>query len=289
MAIDSTNYVTPMKTPKDLANRICRCRVENNIDPLHIGRVQVRIPLLHGIDTDSDSVPTESLPWASLCSPFGAGYNYGAFIVPEIGEYGFVLFEDGDTSKPVWIGSTYGAGSTMVKSYGDPNSNETWTGVRGANEVPMEAQRVSPTQKVVFKSHYGSGIFVDTAYNSEGIIVKDEFGQVLQIKSNTTDGSRYIQISNSEGVTLRIQDNKVYLGNMNGTCITVNPKDNSTLIKSGDSTINMTNDGAVNIKSSNSTLETDSLKLKASNTMIQSGKINMKGSVKVKGRIRQFK
>lgn len=147
MAINSNDFYGSLQAPTELGG-IFRARVENNVDPLGIGRVQVRVPMIHRT-VASGGTSTESLPWASYCSSIGGGYNYGSFIVPEIGEYVWVMFEDMDSNKPVYLGSVFGTDSTLEKRYGSDKTTGVWSGVVGANEVPLESQRESPTHKMI--------------------------------------------------------------------------------------------------------------------------------------------
>jgi hypothetical protein len=68
--------------------------VEDNLDPLKIGRVKVR---LHGL---YDDIPTHALPWATPNFPLGAGGIMGSFIVPEIGTIINVTFDGNDIYEP---------------------------------------------------------------------------------------------------------------------------------------------------------------------------------------------
>ena len=44
--------------------------VEDNLDPLKIGRVKIRIPHIHGSDPNSRMfIPTSELQWAYPCIP----------------------------------------------------------------------------------------------------------------------------------------------------------------------------------------------------------------------------
>ncbi len=45
MAINSNDFYGSLQAPTELGG-IFRARVENNVDPLGIGRVQVRVPMI---------------------------------------------------------------------------------------------------------------------------------------------------------------------------------------------------------------------------------------------------
>jgi hypothetical protein len=68
---------------------IYRGTVINTADPTMKGRIQVSIPALAG----------SSGGWAMPCR------DYGSTAVPPIGSLVWVMFERGDTSYPVWMGS----------------------------------------------------------------------------------------------------------------------------------------------------------------------------------------
>ena len=77
-----------------------RGKVENNIDPLMLGRIQVSAPAALGDAT---------LAWAMPCVPY-AGSGVGLFLIPPNGANVWVEFEGGDTDFPIWTGCFWGTG-----------------------------------------------------------------------------------------------------------------------------------------------------------------------------------
>lgn len=77
-----------------------RGTVQNNIDPLLQGRIQVRVPAVLGDST---------LGWALPCSPY-AGPSVGLVSVPPVGANVWVEFEAGDPDTPIYAGCFWGAG-----------------------------------------------------------------------------------------------------------------------------------------------------------------------------------
>lgn len=77
-----------------------RGKVENNIDPQLMGRVQVSVPAVLGEGT---------LSWAMPCAPYG-GPGVGLFSVPPNGANVWVEFEGGDPDYPIWSGCFWGLG-----------------------------------------------------------------------------------------------------------------------------------------------------------------------------------
>jgi uncharacterized protein involved in type VI secretion and phage assembly len=77
-----------------------RGKVENNIDPLQKGRVQVSVPAVLG---------GGSLSWAMPCVPY-AGPGVGFFAIPPNGANVWVEFEAGNPDYPIWTGCFWGLG-----------------------------------------------------------------------------------------------------------------------------------------------------------------------------------
>ncbi len=82
-----------------------RGTVENNVDPLQQGRVQVLVPAVLG---------DGRLSWAMPCAPY-AGPQVGLFTVPPVGANVWVEFEAGDPDHPIWTGCFWGKGEVPAK------------------------------------------------------------------------------------------------------------------------------------------------------------------------------
>lgn len=79
--------------------------VENNKDPLKLGRLKVRVPHVYGsTGGGSGFVATNDLPWALPAGmPAGGSARSGGFSqLPETGDKVWVRFLDGEPEKPVW-------------------------------------------------------------------------------------------------------------------------------------------------------------------------------------------
>lgn len=81
-----------------------RGQVQNNIDPMQLGRVQVSCPAVLGDGT---------LSWAMPCVPY-AGSGVGFFAIPPTGANIWVEFEGGDPDYPIWSGCFWGTGEVPV-------------------------------------------------------------------------------------------------------------------------------------------------------------------------------
>lgn len=77
-----------------------RGKVENNVDVMMLGRIQVSVPAVLG---------DGRMSWAMPCTPF-AGNGVGLFMVPPRGANVWVEFEGGDPDYPIWSGCFWGVG-----------------------------------------------------------------------------------------------------------------------------------------------------------------------------------
>lgn len=82
-----------------------RGTVVDNIDPLGIGRVKVRVPDVQG------GIEAFAMP----CLPY-AGQDVGFFACPPIGANVWVEFEGGDVSLPIWTGCFWGEGEAPFET-----------------------------------------------------------------------------------------------------------------------------------------------------------------------------
>jgi len=115
-----------------------RGKVENNIDPIMLGKVQVSVPAVLG---------EGSLSWAMPCVPY-AGNGVGFFMIPPVGANIWVEFEGGDIDYPIWSGCFWGTGEVpaspavpQMKVIKMDNITLTMSELPGAGGVTLE---VSP-------------------------------------------------------------------------------------------------------------------------------------------------
>tara|TARA_B000000609_G_scaffold154464_1_gene144160 strand:- start:4424 stop:5305 length:882 start_codon:yes stop_codon:yes gene_type:complete len=107
----------------------------NNLDPLQLGRVQVRIFGIHSRRTID--IPNYSLPWATVLQPNTAGGTSGIGMMPQIlpGAQVFGMFLDGETSQVPCI-----------------------LGVMPKIEIPSEQQLEKQQEKAIaYEIGYGPG------------------------------------------------------------------------------------------------------------------------------------
>ncbi|WP_287156049.1 phage baseplate assembly protein V [Chloroflexus sp.] len=104
-----------------------RGKVENNIDPLQQGRVQVSVPAVLG---------DGRLSWAMPCVPF-AGNSVGLFLVPPTGANVWVEFEGGDPDYPIWSGCFWAPGEVPASpALAEMKVWKTATATITINDIP---------------------------------------------------------------------------------------------------------------------------------------------------------
>ena len=75
--------------------------VTNVDDPKKIGRLRAKVPAVLGEDVESG--------WALPCVPAGGGKERGMLFLPQVGDTVWVEFAAGDVSRPIWVGTFWGA------------------------------------------------------------------------------------------------------------------------------------------------------------------------------------
>lgn len=173
-------------------------RVEDEDDPRKLGRVRVRVFVLHG---DKRATPTADLPWARVLSFGGGGKDFGsAGRSYPAGATVMVAFEQGDERLPIVVGGVHGDRlrddlnpieflTVDGRSYNEVE--QTWLPDEG-NEVPQDVfadsadQDTHPTRTVWAKSYKGHTILVEDRDGSEFLKIIDRAGQVIEMNCPVT-------------------------------------------------------------------------------------------------------
>lgn len=213
-------------------NGIYRGLVVSNNDPKKIGRVQVRVYTIHG--DKENGIKDEALPWAFPCFPY-ASFNAGSFIVPEVNNVVFIMFENGDSRSPVYLGSTYGTGRIEKAETGNTDGRIRHYRVKG-QEVPVEASSLDT--KVLYKSPKGNKIIIQDEDGCESISIVDASGQALKIEaplsSDYTDecvnADADVTKGGSDAISHLVREATILLQNLNGSLIRMASSEESSTI-----------------------------------------------------------
>ena len=156
------------------------------------GRVKVYVPQVYGraiIDAD--------LPWAEPCFPLGGGrvnkIAYGIIAIPPVNSSVWVMFEQGDSACPVWLGCWYGE-----RDIGD--------GV--TQEMPDEAVAGYPDTVLVMR---------------DGMIIRFTSGSQIEIASVV--GGTYVTLSKGGDVNIKTATGDVSVEATTGTVQLVSGQD----------------------------------------------------------------
>lgn len=205
-------------------------------DPLKLGRVQIRIPALHGVNTNQAYyIPDNVLPWARPGVFNGAGNDTGQFLVPEKGTRVFVTFEYNDPNSAIYFGGIPTKIGTVgnTKEYNDNRDIYSGEEVTITSDDTIQNKRDSEAVKTVFKSFKGATIEIDDKDGQEAIRIISADGQVIEMgvedaegtalerrgdKENSTNPHRYIRMGN-ENEYIKITDGEI---NINANSVKIN-------------------------------------------------------------------
>jgi hypothetical protein len=156
-----------------------RGTVINNIDPMLRGRLLLEVPDVTGL------VPSS---WAEPCVPLAgpSGPPMGVYMVPPIGAGVWVEFEQGDPSKPIWVGCRWGLPSDIppLALAGLPVSPNICFQTMGQQMLMLSDLPPTPvTGGIVLKSLTGATLVV----NDAGIFIQNGKGASITMVGPMVD------------------------------------------------------------------------------------------------------
>lgn len=205
---------------------LMRGEVVANDDPLMIGRVRVRIHCIHGIK--GNGMKDEDLPWAYPCF-FDTSYNSGSFIVPEVKTTIWVMFEDGDINKPVYVGGVYGKGVSSQKCVGNTGDSDVRYQQLGKSEVPSEVGTVN--DKVIYKSPKGAIVIVRESKGYESIIIEDQLGQSITLSSPFKRDADISRLENIDKFNLLDEQAEIEIRTINDSLVSIKSSKEETELR----------------------------------------------------------
>lgn len=153
--------------------------VVNNNDPDKVGKLQIRIPFLHGNGISGNFIDDKNLPWYEPSIPWYGGYHSGSFMVPPEGAILWCIEQEVESGNNyrVYIGGVYGVGPKNPKKFGGK------TAPVGQLETPPEALNGYPKPLVIVKSLSGSVIYID----KDGNIILNYNGSIAVMTPNKVE------------------------------------------------------------------------------------------------------
>lgn len=202
-------------------NAFYRAYVVDNNDLDKLGRVKVRIPVLHGFNKNNPNFTEASaLPWATPAIFHSGGNDSGSFIVPNIGDTVFVTFEAESTNFPIYFGGIPSKIGNKEKSISsaDINNNEAYK----YNDNDLIKEITNGTERVLYKSLKGATIIIDDFDGKEYIKIIDQAGQVISMENYGDSLDRRgkelglstkskITLTNNQGDKVTLKNGKLYI------------------------------------------------------------------------------
>jgi len=167
-----------------------RGKVQNNKDPLKLGRLQVQVPSVLGEDHDSWGMP--SVPYA--------GKGVGFFALPPVGANIWVEFEAGNPDHPIWSGCFWGTNEVPA----DPPEEKMKVFKTDSLSLVLDESKSltlelgSPAVKKPLK----------VVFDSSGIEIKDGNSTIKMTDSKISVKSNEIEIKNN-AFSIKLTTSKV--------------------------------------------------------------------------------
>lgn len=165
--------------------------VENNQDPLKLGRLKVRVPHVWGSSsTGSGYIPTNDLPWALPAGmPAGGSSVSGGFSqLPAVGDSVWVRFLDGEPEKPIWEwGMQTQDQSKNLKLHEYGSKQDSGQSVTG-----------SPDRAII--TRYGHSLEIKE--NAVTLTTKEGYQIILEGSAGASGGSARIQTPTGQSINL---------------------------------------------------------------------------------------
>lgn len=197
---------TPSPNKQEKVNGVMIGIVENNIDPLGLGRVQLSFPHLSDINLSN---------WARL-STLVAGADRGSYFLPDVGDEVAVVFEQGDINKPIVIGGLWNGKARP------PELN------KGLNE------------KKVIQTKSGMKILFDETVGNENLTLQTQTGSKIKIDDTPAAEKLSLQWKgNQPSITLEQTANSIKFGDSN----LIELKGDNITIKFNQSSIKLSAEG----------------------------------------------
>jgi hypothetical protein len=186
------NHPDDIKLATTKFPHIYRAVVEDNNDPLMMGRVRVRIFGLHTAKKVLDAtegVPTDELPWAEpVCGLIeGSISGYGLWAIPLQGSHVMLFFENGNYSSPRYFGTVPGipaSGPDTTVGFNDPDGE--YPDKTGVSDFHENARGSSYPNNIVLATHGGHIIEIDSSEGSETLKISyDTGGTSIEFSKST--------------------------------------------------------------------------------------------------------
>jgi uncharacterized protein involved in type VI secretion and phage assembly len=160
--------------------------VVSNEDPDQLGRLQLQIPSVLGVEVTD---------WALPCVPFGGTAGLGWFVIPEKKAQVWVEFEEGELRRPIWTGTFW----------------------QKKGNTPKDAQKATPTTRLL-QTAAGHILQFDDEAGKEQVRLHHAGGAELRIDEN---GTITITDQAKNVITLDASGKKIALADTHNNAVTM--------------------------------------------------------------------
>ena len=156
--------------------------VTDIVDPLSMGRIEIKLPWLGGQGAD------DVRAWATLLTPY-ADDDQGIEILPSVDTQVVVAFEAGDPRRPYVIGASWNGREALPESPAAPNNKRLWKTRAGSL---LEFDDTDGASKVTVSMQSGHKVVLDDAAqevrveHSNGCSVKIDIAGRVAILANSS-------------------------------------------------------------------------------------------------------
>jgi hypothetical protein len=167
--------------------------VDNINDPKQMGRLQIKVPVVLGMD--------DTLGWALPAPPFGGSPNVGFFACPAKGDYVWVEFEEGDPERPIWTAGPWPLGAqkqSFIPKHGKGQPDATDYSVREFGNIPPSQFEGEYGKVMTLQGHDGSFLEFDGTEGANRVQLSHVSGTRFEMGS---DGS--LQVVSIAGIRQR--------------------------------------------------------------------------------------
>ena len=165
-------------------------------DEFNRNRVQLRILGLHSFDMtekDVNYIPIKVLPWGEQSGSLFGGFGNdesGDYVLPSVGSWVWIFFENGNANKPVYFGTVIGNKDLdETNSYIFNRKTKSGTKIKINDNVNDDVE--NKAIKITIETSKGTSIIIDDTDDKEIIEFKTKDGQTLSL-DNTKDNEQIL-------------------------------------------------------------------------------------------------
>jgi hypothetical protein len=167
--------------------------VVDNHDPAKLGRLNLHIPSVFGVDATTG--------WAMPCTPYGGKTGQGFLFIPDVGAGVWVEFEEGKLEFPIWVGTYWRNGDEQPKPDRAADGSE-----RSAIQDPSSAK--------IIKTSKGHTIQFEDADGAEMLLIREgKSGHFITMDDNG------INITDASGNRIEFRAAGIRITDANGNMI----------------------------------------------------------------------